>query len=476
LAFPADETCQSFVFYMAIGDSGQASMPNLRVAQGSMLLRDNSDSGVEPGVMMITGLGFQPKALIMWKAGTFDAWTASPRAGIGFATRRGGSTQQGCIIFQSDDNVSTTNTDRQTRNDALVVYSQTNLVTLSTFDSDGYTIAYTASAIFGEELFFVAIGGSDLTDANVLLPTMANTGSTQAITGAGFQPDCALFLYSRTAHTTTYSQDASICFGAASSATNEWCVAVNTENGVTVAANMNNVKVIRNDGCMLGLTFSGTQDAKWNLASFDGDGLTLNIDDLPASATTISVILCLKGGKFKAGTKAKATGGAPVDDAFSGTGFTPTGVLFANTHQTSANTIENHVNLSIGAASSKDGSHEGASAVVGADNTLPTQEDAYDNTAKCVATVLHGSTPAVQAAADMKTLGSDGFTLTWTTNDGVADIIAYLAMGASSVTYSAYASQSVTVADGVFSYLIGVAKRMIAIISGKDGGRRMREA
>lgn len=419
---------QIFIFYVALGDSGQPTMPRLRGKWINWITRDNTSA--EPaGKQVVTGVGFAPLAVIVMRAAPNDAWFGSPRAAMGFATRRGGTVQQGMVSYETDGNVSTTAASRMTRNDAMCAFGGgTRLVTLDTLDADGFTFAYSATDK-DERIQFLVLGGSDLVDANVLLPTMATAGPTQAITGAGFAPTAALFLYANTAHVTSQQANGKFSFGAASSATDEWCVAICANDGITTTGAMNWQKVVRNDACMYNFLTDGTQDAKWDLAAFDSNGLTLNVVDAPATASTIAVILCLKGGKFKAGTKAKATGGAPVDDAFPGIGFIANGVLMANTHQTSANTIEVHENFSLGCATSKDGSQEGSVVIVGADATLPTQENWRLSSNKAAVTAVHGASPAIQAEADMKSFTSDTFTLTWTTNVATADIIVYLAFG-----------------------------------------------
>src|SRR3990170_440080 len=469
-------TAQRYVTYIAIGDGGQAAPPSLRVKHGSVVLRDNQYNNI--GFHDITGLDFQPKAVIFWRSrglANGNVWVASTRESIGLATKRGASVQQGCIAWRNDDNVSTTNTMHSTRNES-VWWNGTNNVQLDSMDADGFTLSYNV-ALATERLFWLAIGGTDAEDAIVLLPTMNTSGTDQIITGAGFRPDCALFLYANTAHVASGQNDhMTMSFGAASSASSQWCVAVCADDAVTTTGAMDWNKILRTDACMYSFTTGGAQDANWSLASFDSDGLTLTINDAPATASTIGVMLLLKGGRYKAGTQAKATEAAPLDDAFTGIGFSPSAVLFANTHQTSSNSIQAHENFAIGAASSKDGSQEGASAGVGGDAVLPTQVDQYDTMTKAVITAVHGSTPSVLAAGDMKSYDTDGFTVRWTTNDATADIIAYLAFGTGAFVRGL--SDGITISEGIASaHVVSETEpsEFIYISAGLDGGRVLRE-
>jgi hypothetical protein len=53
--------------------------------------------------------------------------------------------------------------------------------------------------------------------------------------------------------------------------------------------------------------------------------------------------------------------------------------------------------------------------------------DGVDKTSKVF---LKMNTPPLDAEADMTSLDSNGFTVNWTTNDGVASQIGYWALGA----------------------------------------------
>ncbi len=76
-----------------------------------------------------------------------------------------------------------------------------------------------------------------------------------------------------------------------------------------------------------------------------------------------------------------------------------------------------------------DGTTEGSSAMHDADNVTPTSTGAIDKTNKAFIK-MNNSTLTVDAEANVKSLDPDGFTLQFTTNDGVATQICYLALGA----------------------------------------------
>ncbi len=68
--------------------------------------------------------GFIPKALIVWATPVTTAFWNSPRADIqnciGFGTRRGGSTQQGCASIWSADSQAVSDTSRVRSETAII--------------------------------------------------------------------------------------------------------------------------------------------------------------------------------------------------------------------------------------------------------------------------------------------------------------------------------------------------------------------
>jgi hypothetical protein len=89
-----------------------------------------------------------------------------------------------------------------------------------------------------------------------------------------------------------------------------------------------------------------------------------------------------------------------------------------------ASVSETNCSYGLGAS---DGTHQGSSAFVSANNASPTTADAIDKTSKAF---IKMNTPPVDAEADLTSFDPSGFTLNWTMNDGVASQVGFWALGA----------------------------------------------
>lgn len=153
------------------------------------------------GTQAITGVGFQPKAVVFWNSfitafnvvgGTY----ASDSIGFDDGTDAGG--QAFCqAAFLSGNN--TNNVWSDDRSLLLVNNNAINFLMLAGYiqsmDADGFTINWDfyAGAV-GFQWCFWAIGGSDVS-GKVLFVNSRATPGTQATTGVGFQPKALMTNY-----------------------------------------------------------------------------------------------------------------------------------------------------------------------------------------------------------------------------------------------------------------------------------------
>lgn len=374
----------------------------------------------------IIGVGFTPKAIIVWTTRqTAAGFAANAIISIGYGTRRGGATQNMSIGTIDIDAVSTTDSGCG-RNDTKLLMvplaaggtppSMTvdYTVNLDSFDADGFTVTYSSGANANGDIFhYIAFGGADITDANVVDLDIPIAGTSVSKTGVGFQPDILFCLASilniATGAPTTIHRRS--CFGVAQSATKFWVVNTFADDGIAMTTAMDWTRVIRTDGCLHTFTVAGAQDSLCDLDSFDADGFTLGILDLPA-AEYKALFLCIKGGQWDVGVRQKP---ASTTDTLTGLAFQPKGVLFGTTNQTVTNTIGVHENMGLGGATSIDGTQEGFAGGVGTDAVLPTEEDRLHAVDRALEFITHGATPAESDEADLTALTTDGFTLIWLT-------------------------------------------------------------
>jgi hypothetical protein len=129
---------------------------------------------------------------------------------------------------------------------------------------------------------------------------------------------------------------------------------------------------------------------------------------------------------FKVGQFAKSTGAATVAQAVTGVGFRPSLVILWTAGETADATFQADNHQAIGATSGA--SESGAISQSVRDNTSATVagHTAARVAAKALTLVHHDQT--LRAECDLTSFDSDGFTLSWTTNNAVATIVHYLAL------------------------------------------------
>ncbi len=394
----------------------------VRVAEGSFT---KSTAGA-PASQGITGVGFQPKAVIFfWTRQTAEGFAAMQSTGFGFAT---GTANERAVAIAEDDAAGTSNAGswKSATNMILMLSSGTPTLAakaeLTSFNTDGFTINWTTNEARADIIHYIALGGDGLT--NVLASTfnLATGTGNQAVTGVGFQPDFVLFLFGGTA---AGANDAAIAFaqlslGIAQSSTSEGAVVVATRDADT--ANSRKRSQQRTDASILLLTNAAppAQDAIADFVSMGVDGFTVNKSDAPAASTPI-FYLALKGGQHLAGsfTQPTTTGSQSV----TGVGFQPRSLLFLSRNMTAGTTIVAPNTLSVGAGISPTAR---GSVWSQANNVDPSDTNSYTTTSKVITLATSPST--VDAQADLAGFSSDGFTLTWSAADATAREVLYWAL------------------------------------------------
>ena len=293
----------------------------------------------------------------------------------------------------------------------------------TSFDADGFTITWTTNDATAYIIHYLAIGGSDLTNAKAVSWQMPTTATTKAVAGVGFVPDCVLTFHVAdigTGALPSNAQSAGWGLGVMTTA-GQWCTSIYTEDGVGTTDTYRNQ---RTDAMLVSSSVTGTELLRAAYTSMDADGFTTTFATVDGTAHRL-FSLCLKGGQYKVGASNKPTSGAPASQVVSGVGFLPTGYLLASHQTTSGTAIAAHARLGLGAS---DGTAEQSAAFSDTDALADTSVDAVDKTDK-VFVVVDNDTASVDAEADHSSLDADGFTLSWSTNHATATQMLYLAMG-----------------------------------------------
>ena len=269
----------------------------------------STSTGV-PVSQPVTGVGFQPKALWLWGT-TVTASTIAE--GYGWFYGFSDGTAHASVGTTSADAGTTAIAASLMRNDAVATImsptARTELAraSVTSFDSDGFTLSWAVNNSTGYIIHYLAVGGTDITNAKVISTTAGVTGTgNKAYTGVGFQPEFANFLVGagsanvQAINTVTGTgQGWGAWIGAALSTTKRWVFGVSTEDN---AATADTFQYYQNDKCLCSYNFAtGAVDMEADFISFDSDGLTVNYTDAPVSASQLIAFIAIKGGAWDVG-------------------------------------------------------------------------------------------------------------------------------------------------------------------------------
>lgn len=184
------------------------------------------------GTQAITGVGFQPKAIILiGSSGTGTGYSSGAFFNLGWATS---SSDDGQIGQRLDNGASPGGNWAFTYPATTRAYgANSGNATLSSFDSDGFTLNWSnATGVSGLKITALCFGGSTLSaKAGIINPS--GTGSL-AFTGVGFQPECLFLQHVRgatwgTEDGTRQQSD----FGIATGSGQQWSLNTVSNNGAS---------------------------------------------------------------------------------------------------------------------------------------------------------------------------------------------------------------------------------------------------
>jgi len=396
---------------------------------------------------IVSGLSFQPKAIIAWCMGTArttdGAETNYGDVSVGFATS---TSDRRCIISTAENGAGSALCATGYLTTCLLALSDGSAadqgrLDVSSIASDGFVLIVDAAAVAAKRVMWLAVGGSDITNvATGEISEPAATG-TQDYTSAGFQPDVVLFAGAK--QTTADGRtaiDNGCCFGAADGSANQFVFAMNSDDG---SANMDTDRYGLSGECLATITEAGgNPNAIAVLTTMLSNGFTLN---WTARATTNrkSIYLAIKGGSWKVGTYTIDMTTLSNTAAVSGLSSQPAGCLQA-THWTSAqasgtSTTQGYLGLgAFTSTSSRQGSTVWDQDAAGSAAIMHSVE--YDQ----VLTVPN-NTPAIDASVDVSAVASDGFTMIVddaSATPGATMVVGYVAFGDAAAAASTHTTRS----------------------------------
>src|SRR3990167_5055521 len=159
----------------------------------------NVSTAAAGNTQAITGVGFQPKAVIFWWSGRTDSTDTVGRlsmlSGVGICN----ASNSRVVAQGSADAAADSDTAALARSDSCIApingaAAGQGRMSLSSMDSDGFTLSIGIQMTAAYRVHYLALGGTDLTNAAVGGWTTPGATGNQSVTGVGFQPDFILML------------------------------------------------------------------------------------------------------------------------------------------------------------------------------------------------------------------------------------------------------------------------------------------
>ena len=382
-------------------------------------------TGGAPTDQAITGLSFLPKAMWFW-ATTQTA--AGQVVDINMSVGVTDGTDDYSLCQTSEDAVAT-NSNCSRRHALKCITLMDTAATLlceadlKSFDDNGggdfgFTVTWTTNDGNAYIIHYLAVGGSDLTNAKVATFTAPTSSGDQSTTGTGFQPDMVFFLpfngTSAAPSTSTSDADFGLGFGVlpTDSGDQQSTVACFSEDGTV--GNANTAFIQRHDHCVeyVGNKAGGgapVTEGNGSLKSLDSDGFTLTWGSVTSNALRVGY-LALKGGSYQAGNNTAPT--STGNQSVTGVGFVPKALLFITGSDPQESLVLGQSQIAIGATSGV--GEEGSIAVSDRDNVDPTEADQFNSTTKCITQELLVTAAQPDGEADLVSFDSDGYTIDWT--------------------------------------------------------------
>ena len=349
------------------------------------------DQPTSTGNQAYTGIGFQPKGLILFT--TNQTAYGNIDAGVivqGFSDGTNDTAQFVEVNADADTTSSGLSTTQIINNTVETVNA-----TVNSFDSDGFTLNWGAVEGTVRKVGYVAFGGALVTNVEVgsfVSDVSANDIEVNLV--GSFQPDCVLFFGNN-------DGDNNFGFGwtVGTSVGDEAAISTRWRSGASIDVGVS----WANDRCFMAADDTTTPNSQLFLSTFDADGFTLS-RSASTDAQNISY-MAIKGGNFAVGNFQSPIGAGEI--VVSGESFSPEGILFLATPGTTVDSDELNSYIGVGAADSS------GEIVYSIAKNLSTDAEIALLDTKCIN--LTDTAGTVVEEADIKTLDSGGFTVTYTT-------------------------------------------------------------
>lgn len=388
-----------------------------------------------PPVQSISGIGFKPKALLIFTTGQTSQGTTD---GYNFAIGYSDGVRSRSIGMASDDNVTPSKDGRAFGAKVIkILGSGTPTIAaeadIVSFNADGFTLKWTTDDSNPTIIHYIALGGDDLTNVKVSSFAANKVNGNQAVTGLGFSPDLIMFMHaaSTSDNSTASNSYLGLGFGGTGGIGSRGAIAVEGINGKSPTSTW---RAERTDKALVALNpATGAVSGEADMVSMDTDGFTINWTTHLSSTDRI-YYLALRGGNYFADNVfQKPTDVAPVIQSvtFNGNGFQPRELLLWSYNDLVNPGSEVNNRLSFSAATDFS---QGVAWIGDSNNVSPTVTARSDMTSKIMRLATEsavGSNSSIDAESSLVSMDYTGFTLNWTKNNPVAEDIMSTSIGIS---------------------------------------------
>lgn len=368
---------------------------------------------------IVHGLSETPKAVIFF---TTHSVSEASAQGAYFALGFADGTSEYSVAGASEHGVAANTSSRVAAKAITIVQWGEATVAeadLTAWDSTDFTLDWTTNDGNASVVHFIAFGGSDI---SAKVQTWNGQGSTgnQSITGVGFEPTVAFHMYSYGLSADSSGSFMDQSFGLMEATGGEWACAT---IAVDAASTTDTSRSHLSNACLIDINAGGGSSfSQGSFASMDSDGFTINWS--LSNSQTIHT-LALEGVNAHAGVFNKSTStSVPVSQSITGIGFQPDLLLLSSIQAITDGNGRNQARRGLGAT---DGTTEGCVTYSDRDGQSTSTTNRISKTSKAFVKIDNNG-QNIDAEADLASFDSDGFTLSWTTNDAVATEVSYLAL------------------------------------------------
>lgn len=381
---------------------------------------------------IVSGLPFNVKAYELFCFYTSADNTFASAGGFAAGMSDGTESGTGCTL--SMDAAGTSDTGRCHSNSVLIISSMTNpsaadaVAEHVSFGTGTIVVNWTNAPATAWRIFGIAYGGADLTvEVNRYTLDRTTTGN-QAYATTMSNPECAHFL-GTVSETVPLSEanGAEMAFGIAVSSTKRAVMGIVSENAV---GTMDTWRVLDDTKCLLGMDeTTGALDYACDFVSWNANGFTLNHTMAAGSSSFVFYALLFKGAKYDLGVVAKRTTTGDTVINPSGVGSIKGLMLFSDGTTKSA-TVQSHARISIGVATSVTTEGGGWSGDSDAANSAVCASRTSSTNVLVMATEASTATSStLTGVANITAMGSNTFTLTYTTATSLVGDIVWWVIG-----------------------------------------------